>query len=217
MDRIPSTTDMGTFHPPVASPVGLPSVERAIDMLSRFPGVGRKSSQRMVHHLLRRGPEEVGQLVHALQALCDNVGHCSLCHNLAEDDLCWICGNVQRDAALLCVLEEPMDLMAVEKAGFFNGLYHVLGGRLNPLGGMSPEDLNLETLESRLREGRVTELIIATNPTVDGEATAHYVAHMAHPLVQRITRLAYGMPMGGELEYLDESTLYQALAGRRKF
>lgn len=217
MNQDPFVAKMGEFNVSAASVVGLPSVERTVALFSRFPGIGKKSAQRMVHHLLRRGKEEVGQLLHSLQELSDNVGYCSLCHNLAEGDLCWICNNTQRDATQLCVLEEPMDLLAIERAGFFNGHYHVLGGRLNPLGGMGPEDLNLATLESRLRTGRVVELIIATNPTVEGEATAHYLAQMAHPLVQRMTRLAHGVPMGGELEYLDESTLYQALAGRRDF
>ncbi|MEO5362543.1 MAG: recombination mediator RecR [Magnetococcus sp. DMHC-8] len=202
---------------PAPVTVGLPSVERAVRLFARFPGVGRKSAQRMVHHLLRQDRAAVEQLLHALQALSDNVGHCTLCHNLAEAALCWICTDGRRDGTLLCVVEESMDLLAVEKAGLFNGHYHVLGGRLNPLGGMGPEQLNLATLESRLRAGRIAELIIATNPTVEGEATAHYVAQLAAPLVTRVTRLAYGMPMGGELEYLDESTLYQALAGRRSF
>ncbi|MEO5340120.1 MAG: recombination mediator RecR [Magnetococcus sp. MYC-9] len=196
---------------------GLPAVERAIVLFARFPGVGRKSAQRMVHHLLRQGREEVDQLLQALQALADRVGQCARCHNLAEGELCWICGDGRRDAALLCVVEESMDLLAVERAGLFGGYYHVLGGRLNPLGGMGPEQLHLATLHARLNSGQVKELIIATNPTVEGEATAHYVAQLAAPLVHRVTRLAYGMPMGGELEYLDESTLYQALAGRRAF
>ncbi|MBF0399229.1 MAG: recombination protein RecR [Magnetococcales bacterium] len=205
----------GADAPTVA--VGLPSVERAVALFCRFPGIGRKSAQRMVHHLLRQGKEEVEQLLRALQDLADRVGQCVVCHNLAEGELCWICNNDRRDASLLCVVEESMDLLAIERAGLFNGYYHVLGGRLNPLGGMGPEQLNLTTLEARLRSGQTTELIIATNPTVEGEATAHYVAQMAAPLVARLTRLAYGMPMGGELEYLDESTLYQALAGRRVF
>ncbi|MBF0460412.1 MAG: recombination protein RecR [Magnetococcales bacterium] len=202
---------------PIPVAVGLPSVERAIVLFSRFPGVGRKSAQRMIHHLLRQEKEGVVQLLHALQALSDRVGHCTVCHNLAEDERCWICQDTRREAALLCVVEESMDLLAMERAGLFRGYYHVLGGRLNPLGGMGPEQLNLATLEARLQTGQTTELIIATNPTVEGEATAHYVAQMASSLVPRITRLAYGMPMGGELEYLDESTLYQALAGRRNF
>lgn len=214
MYRSYSSTSLGDD---TSTTVGLPSVERAIHLFSRFPGVGRKSAQRMVHHLLRQGRDEMEQLLHALQTLSDRVGHCMVCHNLAEGDLCWICNNRHRDASLLCVVEESMDLLAIERAGLFNGQYHVLGGRLNPLGGMGPEQLNLATLEARLRAGQTTELIIATNPTVEGEATAHYVAQMASPLVTRLTRLAYGMPMGGELEYLDESTLYQALAGRRNF
>ncbi len=214
MVRMDAMTGMGD---PSSISVGLPSVDRAMVLFSRFPGVGRKSAQRMVHHLLRQGRGEVEQLLRALQALSDNVGHCTVCHNLAEGAQCWICTDGRRERALLCVVEESMDLLAVERAGLFNGYYHVLGGRLNPLGGMGPEQLNLATLESRLRTGQTTELIIATNPTVEGEATAHYVAQMASPLVARVTRLAYGMPMGGELEYLDESTLYQALAGRRNF
>lgn len=217
MNRTPFVAEIGTLNPSNPSSIGLPSVDRAVDLLARFPGVGRKSSQRMVHHLLRRGRDEIGQLVQSLQALCDNVGVCTLCHNLSEGELCWICSNPQRDPTLLCVIEEPMDLIALERSGVFNGCYHVLGGRLNPLGGMGPDELNMTSLESRLRVGCVKELIIATNPTVEGEATAHFVAQLAHPLIQQVTRLAYGMPMGGELEYLDESTLFQALSGRRNF
>ncbi|WP_130470793.1 recombination mediator RecR [Candidatus Magnetaquicoccus inordinatus] len=196
---------------------GLPAVEQAIVLLSRFPGVGRKSAQRMVHYLLRQGPEAIEQLRMALLQLSEQIRSCSICHNLAQGELCWICQDPRRDASQLCVLEEAMDLLAVEKAAFFRGCYHVLGGRLNPLAGIGPEHLHLDSLEERLRSGTVKELIIATNPTVEGEATAHFVAQMALPWVERITRLAYGMPMGGELEYLDESTLYQALAGRRPF
>lgn len=196
---------------------GLPSVERAVAVFARFPGVGRKSAQRMIQFLLRRGAEESAQLIRALEGLRDNVRSCLVCHNLAEGDRCWICNDPKRDQRVLCVLEEPSDLLAMEKAGLFKGVYHVLGGRLNPLEGMGPEALNFTTLAARLRAGGVTELIVATNPTVEGEATAHYVAQLAQPFTRRITRLAYGLPMGGELEYLDESTLYQALAGRRDF
>ena len=217
MNQAPIDTKTGDFIPSSTAMVGLPSVEQACDLFARFPGVGKKSAQRMVHHLLRRGKGEVAQLVNSLEALSNNVRYCSLCHNLAESERCWICSDRQRDRSLLCVLEEPMDLQAIEKAGFYSGYYHVLGGRLNPLGGIGPDDLNLDSLKSRLLTGEVKELIVATNPTVEGEATAHYLAQIAHPLVQRITRLAHGVPMGGELEYLDESTLYQALAGRRDF
>ncbi|MBF0423560.1 MAG: recombination protein RecR [Magnetococcales bacterium] len=196
---------------------GLPSVEKAILALSRFPGVGRKSAQRMVHFLLRGDGAAIEQLVHALESLRQSVGYCVDCHNLAEGERCWVCLDPGRNKSLLCVLEAPADLMAMERAGVFRGRYHVLGGRLSPLDGIGPEQLHLDSLKSRLQEGSIQEVVIATNPTVEGEATAHYVAQMSQPWVTRVTRLAYGLPMGGELEYLDESTLYQAMQGRRQF
>jgi len=196
---------------------GLPSVERAVAVFSRFPGIGRKSAQRMIYHLLRHEGAEVEQLVASLQALRDRVSSCGICHNLAEGDICWVCEDSRRDSSLLCVLEESSDLMAFEKAGFFKGTYHVLGGRLNPLDGVGPDQLHMASLENRLATGQIKELVIATNPTVEGEATAHFVAQLAQSTGCKVTRLAYGLPMGGELEYLDESTLYQALAGRREF
>lgn len=196
---------------------GLPSVERAIAVFSRFPGVGRKSAQRMIYHLLRQGSGEVEQLLTSLKALQENVRSCRICHNLAEGDVCWVCEDPRRDNALLCVLEESSDLMAFEKAGFFNGTYHVLGGRLNPLDGVGPDQLHMHSLRHRLTNGSIKELVIATNPTVEGEATAHFVAQLAQTMDCKVTRLAFGLPMGGELEYLDESTLYQALTGRRDF
>lgn len=196
---------------------GLPSVERAVAVFSRFPGVGRKSAQRMIYHLLRGRNDAILALIQALESVRANVGHCSVCHNLAEGDTCWVCSDPRRNLALLCVLEEPADLIAIEKANFYRGVYHVLGGRLNPLAGIGPKQLNMESLAARLRQSRFEEVVIATNPTVEGEATAHYVAQLAQPLAAKVSRLAYGIPMGGELEYLDESTLYQALAGRRDF
>ncbi|MBF0147717.1 MAG: recombination protein RecR [Magnetococcales bacterium] len=196
---------------------GLPSVEKAILVFSRFPGIGRKSAQRMIHFLLRHEGVEIQPFIDALEALRERVGFCTRCHNLAEGTRCWVCMDPDRLSSLLCVLEEPVDLMAIEKAGIFRGRYHVLGGRLNPLHGIGPDQLHLESLRIRLQEGDVEELVIATNPTVEGEATAHYVAQMAQPFVAKITRLAYGLPMGGELEYLDESTLFQAMEGRRRF
>ncbi|MBF0158449.1 MAG: recombination protein RecR [Magnetococcales bacterium] len=196
---------------------GLPSVERVIASLSRFPGIGRKSAQRMVQFLLKKGAGEISNLTVALEQLRDRVRSCRRCFNLAEDELCWVCSSAKRNHQLLCVLEEPSDLLAIERAGLFTGVYHVLGGRLSPIDGIGPSDLHIAALESRLRSGTIQELIIATNPTVEGEVTGQYLAALATPLVDRITRLAYGLPMGGELEYLDESTLYQALAGRRDF
>lgn len=196
---------------------GLPSLERAITLFTRFPGVGRKSAQRMIHGLLRRGPEETDLLIRALEALRDNVRECSVCFNLAEGELCWICADPNRDGETLCVVEETSDLLAMERAAFFKGRYHVLGGRLSPLDGVGPEQLRIDALLARLRQGSVREMIVATNATVEGEATAHYLSQCAQGLVARVTRLAFGLPMGGEMEYLDESTLYQALAGRRTY
>ncbi len=196
---------------------GLPSVDKAILVLSRMPGIGRKSAQRMIQFLLRGDGSEIGQLLQALDDLRQRVGVCVDCHNLAEGERCWVCMDPLRNASLLCVVEEPADLLAMEKANIFRGRYHVLGGRLNPLSGIGPEQLRMESLRQRLQGGSVDELVIATNPTVEGEATAHYVAQLAQSSVARVTRLAYGLPMGGELEYLDESTLYQALEGRRQF
>lgn len=196
---------------------GLPSLERAVLLLARFPGIGPKSARRMVYHLLRQGDEATHELIKALEGVRDNIRHCEICFNLAEERQCWICSDPRRDGSRICVVEEPSDLMAMEKAGLFKGLYHVLGGRLSPLDGVGPDELHMAALESRLLAGRVVELIVATNPTVEGEATAHFVAQLAEPLIPQVTRLAYGLPMGGELEYLDESTLYQAMAGRRDF
>ncbi|MBF0214234.1 MAG: recombination protein RecR [Magnetococcales bacterium] len=196
---------------------GLPSLERAVVVLSRFPGVGPKSARRMVYHLLRRGDEAILDLVTALEGLRERIRPCERCHNLSEGALCWICSDPSRDQTRLCVVEEPSDLLAMEKAGLFRGVYHVLGGRLSPLDGIGPDALHLASLESRLQAGGFVELILATNPTVEGEATAHFVAQLAESVVARVTRLAHGVPMGGELEYLDESTLYQALIGRRNF
>lgn len=196
---------------------GLPSVDRVVALFSRFPGVGAKSAQRMVYHLLRQGRGETEALVGALQGLRDNVGRCSVCHHLAEGGLCGICSDQRRDRSVLCVVEESSDLLAIERAGLFRGHYHVLGGRLSPLDGIGPEHLAFAALEARLATGGIGEVIVATNPTVEGEATAHYVGQLVQPHCDRITRLAYGLPMGGEMEYLDESTLYQALAGRRAF
>ncbi|MEO5346878.1 MAG: recombination mediator RecR [Magnetococcus sp. YQC-9] len=196
---------------------GLPSLEAAVVVLARFPGVGPKSARRMIHHLLRRGPQETGELIAALEGIRDRIRPCEHCFNLAEEALCWICADPLRDGSRICVVEEPSDLLAIEKAGLYKGVYHVLGGRLSPLDGVGPDALNLASLESRLAGEGFKELIVATNPTVEGEATAHFVAQLAEPLVPVITRLAHGLPMGGELEYLDESTLYQAMIGRRNF
>lgn len=202
---------------------GLPSIERLTKLLSRFPGIGKKSAGRMILHLLKGGPEEIEALVRGLNEVRERVSRCPACGNLAEGDLCWVCGDPKRNRMLLCVVEEPSDLMAIEKAGAFKGLYHVLGGRLSPLDGVGPEELSIAALLERLTTGGAEEVIIGVNPTVEGNATAHYVAQAVRERADaegrniKITRLAHGIPMGGELEYLDESTLFQALSGRREY
>lgn len=195
----------------------LTTVELLTSLLARFPGVGAKSANRMVFYLLKRGKEEVRQFIRVLQEFHDRVGTCQICFNLAEGDRCWICADVGRDPQTLCLVEEPSDVLAIEKAGVFRGIYHVLGGRLSPLDGLGAEALHFASLEARLSQGTIKELILATNPTVEGEATAHYAMRIAAPFVEKITRLAYGLPMGSSLEYADESTLYQALFGRKPY
>ncbi|MBF0612923.1 MAG: recombination protein RecR [Magnetococcales bacterium] len=196
---------------------GLPSLERAIAAFSRFPGVGRKSAQRMAFYLLNQGEEAYLALQGALSEMQERIRPCVLCHNLAEEALCAICGDSSRDTTLLCLVEEPSDVWAIERASLYRGRYHVLGGRLNPLAGIAPQHLHFASLEARLQKDPPLEIILATNPTVEGDATAHYAARLVQPYVQRITRLAQGVPTGGELEYLDESTLYQAMMGRRVY
>ncbi|MEO5376583.1 MAG: recombination mediator RecR [Magnetococcus sp. DMHC-6] len=195
----------------------LPTVERAIRLFSRFPGFGRKSAQRLVYHFLRQQKDEIGQLITVLEDLKRQVRPCMICFNLAESDKCVICADPSRDTEILCVVEEPQDLQAIESTHLFKGLYHVLGGHLSPLDNVGPEELHLAQLEHRLKNNSFRELILATNPTIEGDATAHYVAQLAQPWVKIMTRLGLGLPMGGELEYVDESTLYQALAGRRHY
>lgn len=182
-----------------------------------LPGVGPKSAQRMALHLLERDRNGAQRLIGALQTALDRIGHCRQCRNLSETELCELCVNPRRDRSLLCVIEAPADVLAVEQATGFQGLYFVLMGHLSPLDGVGPAELGLEILESRLDEGEVREMIIATNPTVEGEATAYYVAELARERGVRATRIAHGVPLGGELESVDGGTLAHAFAGRRDF
>ena len=182
-----------------------------------LPGVGPKSAQRMALHLLERDRAGGERLVSALQAALVGIGHCQQCRDLSETDLCPVCANPHRDRSLLCVLETPADVLAVEQATGFQGVYFVLMGHLSPLDGIGPAELGLETLEARLVEGQVREIILATNPTVEGEATAYYIAELARELGIHTTRIAHGVQLGGELEYVDGGTLAHAFAGRRDF
>lgn len=183
--------------------------------LARLPGVGRKTALRLTYHLLKRPPDEVRRLARALDSAVERVRSCSRCGNLTEADPCELCSSPRRDATCICVVEEASDIMAIERTGEYRGLYHVLGGRLSPLEGVGPEELNIAALLGRLREG-VTELIVATNPSVEGEATALYLQRVVQPLGVRVTRLARGLPVGGDLEYADGVTIAQAFAGRRE-
>lgn len=193
-----------------------PLLQKLVDSLRCLPGVGPKTAQRMALHLLERDRTGASELIGALTAALEQIGHCQLCRNLSETEICAICSDPKRNSSILCVVENPADVLALEQATGFNGLYFVLMGRLSPLDGIGPEDIGLDILEKRLLDGLTAELILATNPTVEGEATAHYIASLAHENTVRTTRIAHGVPLGGELEYVDGGTLSHAFSGRRE-
>jgi recombination protein RecR len=192
-----------------------PLLAELIEALRCLPGVGGKSAQRMAFHLLERERDRGLRLAAVLQQAMQRIGHCRQCRNFSEEALCALCASGSRDRQVLCVVESPTDLAAIEQATGFRGQYFVLMGRLSPLDGLGPEELGLARLTERLAEGEIEELIIATNPTVEGEATAHYLAQLARAGGVRPTRLAHGVPLGGELEYVDRSTLAHAFGGRQ--
>ena len=193
-----------------------PAIESLKQALRRLPGVGPKGAQRMALHLLERDREGARQIAEALQHALAKVVHCQRCNNLTEQELCAICSSPRRDRSLLCIVESPADLMALEQAGVYRGLYFVLMGHLSPLDGIGPEELGIPRVEALFDEGSIKELILATNLTVEGEATAHYLGELAHARNIRTTRIAYGVPVGGELEYVDQGTLARAFSGRRE-
>jgi recombination protein RecR len=193
-----------------------PLLNRLIDALRCLPGVGPKSAQRMAFHLLERDREGGIKLADVLREAMEKIGHCESCRTLSETAICPLCSNPNRDDSTLCVVETPAEMMAVEQATDYRGRYYVLGGRLSPLDGIGPKEIGLDILERRLAEGVVTELILATNTTVEGEATAHYLNEMARARNIRTTRIAHGVPLGGELEYVDGGTLSHAFAGRQE-
>ena len=190
-------------------------VQDLIDELGRLPGVGPKSAQRIAFHLLAADPTDVRRLVHVLTEVKDKVRFCKVCGNVAEQEECRICRDPRRDRSVICVVEEPKDVVAIEKTREFRGRYHVLGGAISPIEGIGPEDLRVRELMTRLADGEVTELILATDPNLEGEATATYLARLVKPMDLRVTRLASGLPVGGDLEYADEVTLGRAFEGRR--
>jgi recombination protein RecR len=191
-------------------------VARLIDALQRLPGIGPKTAQRLTFFLLKRPSEEVRELADSLRAVKEKIVHCSSCFNVTDEDPCRICADPARDARLVCVVEEPNDLLAMERTGEFRGRYHVLLGALSPLDGIGPDDLKVRELLARLDTDGATEVILATNPNVEGEATALYLAKLLRPLGVRVTRIARGLPVGGDLEYADQVTLSKALEGRRE-
>lgn len=193
-----------------------PLIGRLVEALRVLPGVGPKSAQRMAYFLLERDREGALTLAASLQEAVEKVGHCSRCRTLSENALCPICSSERRDASLLCVVESPSDVEAIEHTSVYQGRYFVLMGHLSPLDGIGPEEIGLELLAQRLDSGEIAEVILATNPTVEGEATAHYISEMVHSRGIRVTRIAHGVPLGGELEYVDGGTLSHAFTGRRE-
>lgn len=191
-------------------------VARLIEALQKLPGIGPKTAQRLTFFLLKQPVGEVQALSEALTQLKSQIVHCSICFNVTEEDPCRICKDPARDSRLLCVVEEPNDLLAMERTGQFRGRYHALLGALSPLDGIGPEDLKVRELLARLEASPVEEVILATNPNVEGEATAIYLAKLLKPLRVRVTRIARGLPVGGDLEYADEVTLAKALEGRKE-
>jgi recombination protein RecR len=190
-------------------------IARLIEQLQRLPGIGRKSAQRLAFHILRTPREEADRLVEAVRDVKDRITYCSVCNNVTDVDPCAICAG-DRDRHTVCVVEEPQNVMAIEKGGGFRGTYHVLMGALSPLQGVGPDDLKIKGLLARVGAGGVQEVILATNPTVEGEATAIYLARLLKPLGVRVTRIAMGVPVGSDLEYADEVTVQKAMEGRRE-
>jgi len=192
-----------------------PALAQLIDALRTLPGVGPKTAQRMAFHLLQEGRAGAGALASSLTSALHCVGRCSRCRMLTEGELCSICASGHRDPSLVCVVESPADVVAIEQSGGYRGRYFVLMGHLSPLDGIGPEQIGARELEALLEAGEIQELILATNPTVEGEATAHFLSDLARSRSVRATRIAHGVPMGGELEYIDSGTLAHALAGRQ--
>jgi recombination protein RecR len=191
------------------------AVQELIDELGRLPGIGPKSAQRLAFHILEADPEDIKRLVNSLVTVKERVKFCSICGNVSEQDTCNICRDPRRDPTIICVVEESKDVLAVERTRSFKGRYHVLGGAINPIAGVGPEQLRIRELLTRLNDSQIEEIIIATDPNLEGEATATYLARMLKTIGISVTRLASGLPVGGDLEYADEVTLGRAFEGRR--
>jgi recombination protein RecR len=192
----------------------VPPLARLIEQFEKLPGIGKKTAQRLAFFLLNMPEGEARQFAEAIVDAKEKIHCCSVCQNLTDSDVCNVCSSVDRDRSVVCVVEDPRDVVAFERTREYNGLYHVLHGVISPMDGVGPEQLRIKELLVRVGSGEVTEVIMATNPTVEGEATAMYVARLLKPLEVKVTRLAYGIPVGGDLEYADEVTLSRALEGR---
>jgi recombination protein RecR len=192
-------------------------VARLIDQLHKLPGIGPKMAQRLTYYLIRQPPEEARDLAEAIASIKERTTFCGRCYNITEMDPCSICTNPSRDQSRVCVVEEPLDVLAIERTGVYKGLYHVLHGVISPMSNIGPDDLRIRELAARLSGDTVQEVVLAGNPNVEGEATAMYVQRLVSPLVPKVTRLARGLPVGGDLEYADEMTLARAFEGRQEF
>ncbi len=192
------------------------SINKLIGELSKLPGIGEKTAQRLAFYILKSPRESALSLGEAIKEVKDKVRYCSICNNITEEDPCRICRDEGRDRSTICVVEEPQDVFLIEKLGEFKGIYHVLGGAISPIKGINPEDIDIKKLLRRVREEKIKEVILATDPNAEGETTAIYIFKMLSPLKVKVTRLAHGLPAGGDLEFADEVTLSQALEGRRE-
>ena len=187
---------------------------KLIDIFRSLPGVGQKSAVRMAYHILSLSDEQVEYMAQTLVSVKSKTHYCPVCKNITEEDVCQICSNINRDKSVICVVERPRDVIAMEKTGEFNGTYHVLHGAISPVDGIGPDDLTIDDLIKRVKTGEIAEVIMANNPSIDGEATAMYISRMMKPYNVKVTRIAYGLPVGGDLEYADQVTLAKALEGR---
>lgn len=193
-----------------------PSIEKLIEAFEKLPSIGSKTAARLAFYILNASEEETTEFINAIKNAKKNLKYCSKCYNISDTDPCTICGNPARDASTICVVEDVRDVVAMERTHEFKGVYHVLHGSISPMNGVGPDDIKIKELLSRLMDGQVKEIILATNPRVEGEATAMYISKLVKPLGIKVTRIAHGIPVGGDLEYTDEVTLSRALEGRRE-
>ena len=193
-----------------------PSIEKLIESFEKLPSIGHKTAARLAFYILNSSEEEMNEFVSSIINAKKNLKYCSKCYNISDTDPCQICGNVKRDQSIICVVEDVRDIVAMERTHEFKGVYHVLHGSISPMNGIGPEDIKIKELLARLMDGQVKEVILATNPRVEGEATAMYISKLIKPLGIKATRIAHGIPVGGDLEYTDEITLMKALEGRRE-